>query len=102
MGGGDYPPSSAALHVFFEGAFEFGGPAFVRSVVVEDDGLVLAEVRFEAAEVAAGRRSGHDVHLKQARIVEFLFQHERDELPLVIGPAALAVQNHDSDGSNGA
>src|SRR5215472_6571805 len=72
IGGMDTDKTSATLHVFFECSFEVGGPAIIRSVIVEDDCLVLAEVRLKAAEVASDRRCGHDVNLKQACVIEFL------------------------------
>src|SRR5262249_4665798 len=64
-----------------------------------DDGLVFRKVRPEPAEVIAGRRSGDNIDLKQSGLFELFLEYAGDELPLVIRPAALSIENHDARGA---
>src|SRR5206468_11585844 len=67
------------------------------SVIVPYHDGISAEIWLERAEVTARGRRRHDIHLKQARLLELLPKHWSGQLPLVIGAPAFAVQDHDAD-----
>src|SRR5215471_829425 len=88
--------TATAGNVVLECRLQFRRPPLIRSIVVEDDGLVYRKVRPEPAEVTAGGRSGDNIDLKQSGLFELFFEYAGYELPLVIWPAALSIENHDA------
>src|SRR5215831_7503531 len=88
--------AATAGNIVLECHLQFRRPPLIRSIVVEDDGLVFRKVRPEPAEVSAGGRSGDNIDLKQSGLFELFLEYAGDELPLVIWPAALSIENHDA------
>src|SRR5690348_11987631 len=96
IGGMHAYEAATAGNVVLERRLQFHRPPLIRSIVVEDDGLVFRKVRPEPAEVTAGRRGGDNIDLKQSGLFELFCEYAGDELPLVIWTAALSIENHDA------
>src|SRR5215831_8249187 len=64
VGGMHAYEASTAGNVVLERRLQFSRPTLIRSVVIEDDGLVFCKVRPELDEVATRRRRCDDVDLK--------------------------------------
>ncbi len=90
--------AAAFFHVGLERRLERGRPAIVRRVVVHNHGLVPAELGRERRQLPSRCRCGDDGHCEEAGLVEDSFEDRCDVLPVVIGTAALAVEEHDGNG----
>ena len=88
--------AAAVADVALERALQLGRPSVVGRVVVQHHDLILPEVRLECGEARACRRRRHHVDVEQPGLVQHLLHHRRRQLPLVIRPAALAVEEHDT------
>src|SRR5215475_7609830 len=64
VGGMHAYEASTTGNVVLECRFQFSRPPLIRSIIVEDNGLVFCKVRPELDEVAARRRRCDDVDLK--------------------------------------
>src|SRR5262249_27402621 len=94
--GMDAYEAATAGNVVLECRLQFPRPPLIRSIVVEDDGLVLRKLGREPTDVAAGGGRGEKIDLKQSGLFELFFEYAGYELPLVIWPAALSIENHDA------
>ena len=97
VGGMHHGQAPAILHVSFQAGLNICGP--LGGVVVRNDHLVLRKIRVEVTEILTRFRRRHHIHLKQARVFQLLLQDRRGQLPLVIRSAALAIQQHNLQGS---
>src|SRR5262249_16424145 len=100
VGGVNYHQSSALVHVLLKGAPGFPRPPFIGSVIVHDYGFISAEIGLELGRSAL-RRGGLDCNLEETGLLELFLQDRCNQLPLVIRPTALSVDEHDRKGCSG-
>lgn len=94
--------ATTAGNEFFEGCFQRVRPAIIGSVVVEDNGFVLAKVRVEGGEVSTFGWGGDNVDGEEAGLVEHLLEIRSCLLPRVVRSTLFSIQKHDLDwGSSG-
>src|SRR5437868_13856714 len=88
--------SAAICHIAFERCLYIGGP--IGSVVVGYDNLILGEIGFESAKIAAARwRGGNHVHLKETCFLELFLKHRSRRFPCMISSGAFSVKKHHAD-----